>query len=191
MSLKRNLTREEVEAWNWFRTPTGAYRPSYQKPGLNDPKFSKANSWDHEGMNLEQAHKCQVAGHAWVMEAYELETRRVRDFVCLTERFILETETNKKRYEEKLSEGAYKSEGFLVKTNKLWTNKDSLVEFRIVRDFRHNHFPFAFTLSLAGIKGVDDKSLGVMVKNLIKESQKQAEIHNLKQEENHVGRKKE
>lgn len=115
--MGKPLTKEERELWYKFKTPNCN---NLQRKKVNQPSLSAANTWEHEEQKLKKAFSCLKKGHKWLMEAEEIKTKRIRDFVCLTERIIIEWERNKTQYENKNKQGAYESPNCIVDIKKLW-----------------------------------------------------------------------
>ena len=113
----KKLTKEERELWYKFRIPAGN---NLQRCKVNQPKLSGANSWEHELKKLKKAHDCLRQGHKYIMEAQEIKTGRIRDYVCLTERIAWEWEKSKQATKKKEQEGAYDSPNCIVEVVKMF-----------------------------------------------------------------------
>ena len=122
--MTRKLTKDEMKLWKKFKKPGCGNLNSCK---INQPKISAANTWEHESHKLKRAHECLKKNHLFIMEACEIKTGRIRDFVCLTECLIEEYERSKEATKKKESEGAYNSPNCDVVVKKLWKSGDQYV----------------------------------------------------------------
>ena len=120
---RRLMTKFEKELWFKFKIPGGH---NLQRKKLNQPSLSAANTWEHEELKLKDAYDALKNNELFIMEAEEIKTKRIRDFVNLTRGMIKEYERDKRRYDIKNNGGAYKSPNCIVEVVKVWeTGGDS------------------------------------------------------------------
>lgn len=91
-----------------------------QRCKVNQVKISAANTWEHEEKKIKKAHDCLKKGHKFLMEAREIKTGRIRDYVCLTCGVAIEYERSKEAYTKKEKEGAYDSPNCAVEVEKMF-----------------------------------------------------------------------
>ena len=113
----RVLTKEEYQLWCKFKIVGGS---NLQRKKVSEIKLSAANTWEHEEKKLKMAYECLKNKEPFLMEADEIKTGRIRDFVNLKQRIAYEFERDKRRYELKKQEGAYESPNCIVEVIKIW-----------------------------------------------------------------------